>query len=128
MDSKDTLSYQENAIQSSDQQQEKKKRKRNIIWYNPPYLINVKINTYKVFFKLHKHFPKTNTFYKIFHKSTVKSICSSMRKMASIISFHNRTILRPNNQIHGCNCRRKVDCLMQNKCLTTNIIYEDSHQ
>ena len=44
------LSYQQNSIQNNDEHQENKKRKRNIIWYNPPYSINVKTNIGKVFF------------------------------------------------------------------------------
>ena len=81
------LSYQQNSIRNNDEHQEKKKRKGNVIWYNPPYSINVKANIGKVFFKLlHKHFPKTHKFYKIFNKNTVKLSYSSMRNMASIIT------------------------------------------
>lgn len=90
-----------------------------------PYSMNVKTNIGKVFFKLlQKHFPKTNKFYKIFNKNTVKLSYSSMRNMASIIASHNKTILRPNIQDYGCNCRKKNECPMQNKCLTPSIIYE----
>ena len=50
----------------------KKKRKRKIIWYNPPFSLNVKTNVGKVFFKiLRKNFPKTNPMSKIFNKNTV---------------------------------------------------------
>ena len=44
--------------------------------------------------------------------------------MASIIASHNKTILRPNIQDYGCNCSKKNERPMQNKCLTPNIIYE----
>ena len=38
-----------------------RKRKRAIIWYNPPYSMNVKTNIGKTFFKLlQKHFPPTH--------------------------------------------------------------------
>ena len=47
-----------------------------------------------------------------------------MRNMASIIASHNKKILRPNIQDYGCNCRKKNECPMQNKCLTPNIICE----
>ena len=93
------LSYQQNSIQNNNEYQEKKNRKRNLIWYNSPYSINVKTNIGKVFFKLlHKHFPKMHKFSKIFNKNTVKLSYSSMRNMASIITSHNKTILRPNIQ------------------------------
>ena len=100
----------------------------NAVWYNPPYSINVKTNIGKVFFKLlHKHFLKTHKFYKIFNKNTVKLSYSSMRNMASIIASYNNTILRPNIQDYGCNCRKKNEFPMHNKCLTPNIIYEASY-
>ena len=119
------LSYQQHNIQNNDEHQEKKKRKRNIIWYNPPHSINLKTNIDKVFFKLlHKHFPKTHKFYKIFNKNTVKLGYSNMRNMASIITTHNKIILKPNIQDYGCNCRKRNECPMQNKCLLLNIIYE----
>ena len=47
-----------------------------------------------------------------------------MRNMASIIASNNKTILRPNIQDYGCNCRKKKESPMQDKCLTQNIIYE----
>ena len=47
-----------------------------------------------------------------------------MPNMASIITSHNKTILRPNIQDYGCNCRKKNECPMQNNCLTPNIIHE----
>ena len=43
--------------------EKKKKRKRKIIWYNPPFSLNVKSNAGKLFFKiLAKIFPKSNPF------------------------------------------------------------------
>ena len=47
-----------------------------------------------------------------------------MRNIASIISSHNKSVLRPIIQDHGCNCRQKNDCPVQNKCLTPNIVYK----
>ena len=91
------LLYQENVINNTDDNQEKKKRKQNIIWYNPPYSMNVKTNIGKLFFRLlQKHFPKTHKFYKIFNKNCVKLSYSIMRNIATIISSHNKSVLRLN--------------------------------
>ena len=104
---------------------EKKKRKRNIIWYNPPYPANVKTSIGKIFFKLlNKHFPRGHNFYKIFNKDTVKLSYSSTKNMALFIAMHNRSILNPNDQVYGCNCRVRNDCLLQHKCLTPGIVYQ----
>ena len=106
------LTYQQN-LQNNDEYQEKKKRKRNVIWYNPPYSINVKTNIGKVFFKHYTSiFQRRVSFYKIFNKNTVKLSYSGMHDMASIIASHSKKIIRPNIQDYGCNCRKKKECAM----------------
>ena len=65
----------------------KKWRKRKIIWFNPPYSMNVRTNIGKTFLKLmRKHFPNGNPFHKIFDKNTLNVSYSCMGNMALIIS------------------------------------------
>ena len=108
--------------------QSKKQRKRKIIWFNPPFDKNVSTNIGKNFIHLiQKHFPKNSKFYKIFNKNTVKVSYSCMPNVKSIISCHNRKILRPSvnqQQEKYCNCIRKETCPMQGKCLTEKVIYQ----
>ena len=74
----------------------KVKRERKIIWFNPPFLLNVKTNIGKMFFKiLKKRFPKSNQLSKIFDKNTIKISYSCTNNMKSIISAHNKQILKP---------------------------------
>ena len=57
-----------------------KTRKRKIIWFNPPYSMNVESNNGKTFLKLvKKYFPRKNSFHKIFNKNTIKISYSCMR-------------------------------------------------
>ena len=74
-----TLTYDEQDEPTSDSVNEEsnqtRKRKRNIIWYNPPYSMNVKTNVGKIFFKLlRKHFPPTHPMYIIFNTNKVNSV------------------------------------------------------
>ena len=102
----------------------KRNRKRKIIWFNPPYSLNVKTNIGKHFLKLIlKHFPSTNPMHKIFNKNTVKISYSCTRNIGAIISSHNKNILHPKQDNFGCNCRVKADCPLEGKCLTPNVIY-----
>ena len=105
--------------------EEKKQRKRKIIWFNPPYSMNVKTSIGKTFLKLvGKHFTKRNALNKIFNKNTLKVSYSCMGNIASIISSHNCNILNPDiTSEFGCNCRSRNECPLQNKCLTPKIIY-----
>ena len=51
-------------------------------------------------------------------------ICT--RNIKSIINFHNTNILFPkkSNEQRICNCLNKVNYLLEQKCLTTNIVYK----
>ena len=92
---RDQLTYVEPKI-SEERNNEKRKRKRKIIWFNPPYSKNVKTNIGKIFFKLlHKYFPPSHSFHKIFNKKSFKISYSCMRSMNPIISAHNCSILSP---------------------------------
>ena len=46
-----------------------------------------------------------------------------MKNMGSIITSHNKQVLKPRNENCGYNCMKK-NCPLDNKCLTPNIIYE----
>ena len=49
------------------------KRKRKIIWFNPPFSMNVKTNIAKNFLQLiDKHFPPEHKLHKIFNRNSVK--------------------------------------------------------
>ena len=107
-----------------DEETQKRKRKRNIISFNPPYSKNVKTNIGRTFLQLLvKHFPKHHHMHKIFNKNTVKISYSCMRNIDSILSTHNKNILKPKQTTFGCNCRNRNNCPLSSECLTPNIIY-----
>ena len=119
------MTYRQSVETNIQEIDKKKKRKRKIIWYNPPYSMNVKSNIGKTFFKLvKKYFPKKNKLHKIFNKNTLKISYSCMRNISSIISSHNKRVLNPPVTNYGCNCRYKINCPLQNECLTPQIVYK----
>ena len=71
---RDELTFVEPKI-SEERNNEKKKRKQKTIWFKLPSSKSVKTNIGKTFFKLlHKHFPPSHSFYKIFNKKIFKII------------------------------------------------------
>ena len=71
----------------------KKVTQGKIIWFNPPYSVNVEINIRKTFLKLlDKHFLKTNKFHKIFNKNNVKVSYSGLPNFANMIQQYHSTI------------------------------------
>ena len=120
-----TLPYNPSQQQRQDDVEQREQRKRKIIWFNPPFSLNVKTSVGKKFLKLlTRHFPKSNPLHKLFNRNTVKISYCCMKNMGSIISSHNKQILQPSQEKFGCNCRNKTDCPLDNKCLTPNIVYE----
>ena len=103
----------------------RKNRPRKIIWFNPPFSLNVKTNIGKAFLKLiEKHFPKHHKLSKIFNKNSVKLSYSCMDNMASLIQSHNSRVLQePVAEQKLCNCTI-YDCPLDRKCLTPCIVYK----
>ena len=52
---------------------EQRNRKQNIIWFNPPFLRNVKTNIGRTFLcLLSKYFPQNHTMHKIFNRNIIE--------------------------------------------------------
>ena len=61
------------SIKYSQSQLKERNRKRQIIWFNPPFSVNVKTNVGKLFMRLiDKHFPSHHKFHKLFNRNNVK--------------------------------------------------------
>ena len=105
----------------------KQQRKRKIIWFNPPYSMNVATNVGRYFLNLvNKHFPPHHKFSKIFNRNNMKISYSCMPNMKSRINIHNKTVTKaqPSAQTRTCNCINKSKCPLNNNCLSNNILYK----
>ena len=105
-----------------------KNRKRKIIWFNPPFNMNLKTNIGKIFLDLvKKHFPRGSRLHKIFNKNNVKVSYSCMPNMKAVLSSHNKKVMHPKstdiNEIK-CNCKKKDECPLKNNCLASSLVYE----
>ena len=97
-----TIVYKDQSEQANnvniEEENQARKRKRAIIWYNPPYSMNVKTNIGKTFFKLlQKHFPPTHPMYTIVIKNKIKISYNCFPNMGSIILSHNKYVLNSNS-------------------------------
>ena len=105
----------------------KRNRNRKVIWFNPPYSLNVKTNIGKVFLKLvRKHFPRSHKLSKIFNLNTIKISYSSMPNVKNLIKQHNSKILNKDRDKiqRPCNCRIKESCPLNGKCLHQCMVYK----
>ena len=101
-------------------QNSRKNRERNIIWFNPPYSMNIQTNIGREFLNLvDEHFPKNHRYKKIFNKNNIKVSYSCTDNLQTIIKKHNRKILEtsktPSTE-NSCNCRKKKGTA---RCKTT---------
>ena len=106
------------------------KRRRKVTWFNPPYSACIKTNVARKFLNLiTKHFSSGHKLNKIFNKNTVKVSYSCMKNVKSIITGHNRKIIRAFKapsalRSKTCNCRTKSDCPLRGNCLVKSIVYK----
>ena len=117
---KEILTYQKDLTPS------KQVRQRKIIWFNPPYIVNVETNIGKTFLKLiDKHFPKTNKFHKTFNRNNAKVNSSCLHNFTNIIKSHNNRILSEEKiqDQRKCNCQEKGTCPLEGHCLDKELIY-----
>ena len=108
----------------------KRNRSRNVTWFNPPHSENVATNIGKRFFSLlDRSFPPGHQLHKLLNRNTIKLSYSCMPNIKRTISKHNASVLskselKPTDDINTCNCRDKLQCPLQNKCLTSSVIYQ----
>ena len=130
---KHDLKYNQHVNPNTDKNNEnknknKRSRKRHIIWFNPPYSINVKTKVGQKYLQLvEKCFPKTGPLGKILNRNTLKVSYRTTPNLKQIISSHNKKVLSTNSEKPEeklCSCPKKTICPLSGKCLSKNIIYK----
>ena len=108
------------------QNKQKRQRKRSVIWFNPPFNINVTTNVAKSFLALiDKHFSRHHQYHKLLNRNNVKTSYSCMSNMVAIISSHNGVLAPvPYKALRTCNCRQPDKCPLSGNCLTECIVYK----
>ena len=73
-----------------------------------------------------KHFSPNYKLHKLFNRNNVKISYSCLPNIKSIINANNRKILYPSRTIgrKTCNCINTSQCLLQQRCLSNNILYQ----
>ena len=104
----------------------RRNRNRKIIWFNPPYIVNVKTNIGRIFLRLiDKHFPQHHKYSILFNRNNIKIRYSCFPNMASVIRTHNTSLLKDPTptDIKECNCSQKAECRLDKKCLSGYLVY-----
>ena len=106
-----------------------RRRRREVLWYNPPFDLQVKTNIGKTFLcLLDKHFPRHHRLHPIINRSSVKINYCCMPNIASHIKAHNRKLLKePTPQeapTHTCNCLNESNCPLEGNCLQDAVVYK----
>ena len=106
----------------------KKRRNRKIIWYNPPFNIQVSTNIGQEFIRIiERNFPKQHPLHKHINRKTVKIGYSCTKNIEAIISAHNASILGNSEETskeRNCNCRKKDECPLRGQCCKQTVIYK----
>ena len=108
----------------------KRVRRRKIIWFNPPFSLNVKTDLGAKFIALIiKHFPKGSKLNKYFNRSTIKLSYSTTSNVKRHIDKHNSRALSDNevqNQERTCDCKnlQVIPCPLNGECLQKSVVYQ----
>ena len=88
----------------------------------------VKTNLGREFLKIVREcFHRRHVLHAIFNRNTLKLSYSCMPNVKSIISAHNKNLIKPNTEDPSqnlCNCRKKAECPLDNQCLAKGIVYQ----
>ena len=77
----------------------KRIRKRSVIWFNPPFSVNIKTKVGNYFLNLiRKHFPPSHKFSKLFNRNIIKVSYSCMPNIKAKIHKHNKNTLEKAQQ------------------------------
>ena len=104
-----------------------RKRSRKIIWWNPPFSLNVKTRVGQKFFEiLEKNFPIGSRFRKIFNRNTMKMSYRTTPNMKQLISSNNKKVLHPVETRLPCNCHKSKVCPMERNgdCRLECVVYK----
>ena len=96
-----------------------------MIWFKPPFSLNVKTNVAKMFLQLiDTHLLPSNNLHEIFNRNTVKVSYSSTQNISQIIKGYNKKFIqiRRDHQLER-NCRIKTKCPRNSDCRKENVIY-----
>ena len=103
----------------------RRKQHRKIVWFNPPFNLDVSTNMAKTLNLIEKHFPHSSKLHKIFNKNTAKVIHSCTQNMSQIINGHNKKIAQKETQeTLECNCRVQTDYPLNSDCRKESMIYK----
>ena len=121
--------YKDKLFYTPCNQRNRRQRNRKIIWYNPPFDLQVKTNIGKTFFQiLDRNFPPHHRLYKIINRNTVKISYSRMPDMVSHISSHNKNITQESEKSQQPNpktydCQVAENCPLNGSCKQFAVIY-----
>ena len=98
-------SFNEN-IKYSPSQLKQRNRKRQIIWFTPPYRVNIKTNVGKLCMRLiDKHLPRRHNFHKLFNRNNVKLNYGCMPSMKNAIQKHSSKKMEDPKSANNKTCR-----------------------
>ena len=108
------------------------RRKREVVWFNPPYSMNVQTRVGKEFLNLiDKHFPKGSPLSKFVNRNTIKISYKCAPNMGTHLARHNAKIMKNESGVNKpppprCNCQKskKGECPLPGACKQMGVIYQ----
>ena len=114
-------------------QGKKRNRNKNVIYFNPPYSVNVKTKIGQKFLKLvDKHFPPGSPLHPLLNRKKVKMSYRCLPNIKMHMAKHNSKLLNVSDQTdqnendESCNCKNPAQCPLPDKCRVRNVVYQST--
>ena len=103
----------------------RRRRNRRVIWFTPPWNVQVRTNVGKEFFKILDETFANSHLKQVFNRNNVKLGYSTTRNLEQIIKGHNAKLTKHNETSNGpqCNCITPTECPLLGKCQQKNVVY-----
>ncbi|GAB1597860.1 hypothetical protein Ahia01_000062700, partial [Argonauta hians] len=122
----------------------KKYKNKEVIWFNPPYNLNVKTKVGKLFFEvLESSIPKEHRYRCILNRNIIKLSYATVpniknyidrsnskklkehdKLLANTTNPHTITQIQEHNTTKHCNCRNTSECPAGGECWKSNLVYK----
>ena len=94
------------------------------MWFNPPFSSNEETNVARVVLKLVEKYFSKHRYHELFNKTNIKVSYRCMDNLEKLVKKQNNNLLRKNNiNKRICNCRANNTCVLDGKCLSSEIVY-----
>ena len=122
------LEFKDMSESMTSEPKKSRNRSRKMLYFNPPFSLNVETNIGKEFLEIIRNFPRNSPLRQIINTNYIKLSYRTSKNMESELARHNNRVLQSEDDLpppFRCNCQAalKPDCPMPGYCTASCVVY-----